>query len=189
MGVDGFWPIVSSNGKQVTLEILSDKIIAVDASIWIYQFANALRDATGEQVKASHIVGFFKRICKLLFLRIKPVFVFDGPPIPLKFAALRKRRDDTVPDSVFRKAAQQILAQNLQALMSNPQKALKIPQQPIRPDINSDSDLSVDEIHVLTDSSSDGESLSPSRRLRLSVPEEFRGSFQSEGPLTASIYL
>lgn len=179
MGVDGFWPIVSSNGKQVTLEILSDKIIAVDASIWIYQFANALRDATGEQVKASHIVGFFKRICKLLFLRIKPVFVFDGPPIPLKFAALRKRRDDTVPDSVFRKAAQQILAQNLQALMSNPQKALKIPQQPIRPDINSDSDLSVDEIHVLTDSSSDGESLSPSRRLRLSVPEEFRG-FVSE---------
>ena len=179
MGVDGFWPIVSSKGKQVTLEILSDKIIAVDASIWIYQFANALRDATGEQVKASHIVGFFKRICKLLFLRIKPVFVFDGPPIPLKFAALRKRRDDTVPDSVFRKAAQQILAQNLQALMSKPQEALKIPQQPIRPDINSDSDSSVDEIHVLTDSSSDGESLSPSRRLRLSVPEEFRG-FVSE---------
>lgn len=173
MGVDGFWPIVSSKGKRVTLEILSDKIIAVDASIWIYQFANALRDAaTGEQVRASHIVGFFKRICKLLFLRIKPVFVFDGPPIPLKFAALRKRHDDSVPDSVFRKAAQQILIQNLQLLRNDP-TALSAKGLGTLPE-RSKSDDSIDEIHVVTDSSSE-DGLSPSRRLRLTVPEEFRG--------------
>ena len=176
MGVDGFWPIVSSKGKQVTIDILSDKIIAVDASIWIYQFANALRDSTGDPVKASHIVGFFKRICKLLFLRIKPVFVFDGPPIALKFAALRKRRDDSIPDSVFRKAAQQILMQNLQVLRANPHKVFA--PKPGLPPV-SESDDSIDEIHILTDSSSDEDGVSPSRRLRLSVPEEFRG-FMSE---------
>ena len=175
MGVDGFWPIVSSKGKRVTLEILSDKVIAVDASIWIYQFANALRDSgTGEQLRASHIVGFFKRICKLLFLRVKPVFVFDGPPIPLKFAALRKRHDDTIPDSVFRKAAHQILLQNLQVLRNNPDMILSAPQRETIPDW-SESDDSIDEIHVVTDSSSDGDGLSPSRRLRLTVPAEFRG--------------
>ena len=177
MGVDGFWPIVSSKGKRVTLDILSDKIIAVDASIWIYQFANALKDAaSGDQIKASHIVGFFKRICKLLFLRIKPVFVFDGPPIPLKFAALRKRHDDTVPDSVFRKAAQQLLMQNLQRLKANTagQKSSMSSSQTEQAPL---SESSVDEIHVLTDSDDDGsmDSMSPSRRLRLTVPAEFRG--------------
>ena len=177
MGVDGFWPIVSSKGKRVTLDILSDKIIAVDASIWIYQFANALKDsASGEQIKASHIVGFFKRICKLLFLRIKPVFVFDGPPIPLKFAALRKRHDDTVPDSVFRKAAQQLLMQNLQRLKASASGAPTSQPTALVP-ASSLSDSSVDEIHVLTDSEDDGsmDSMSPSRRLRLTVPVEFRG--------------
>ena len=100
MGVDGFWPIVSSKGKLVSLNILSDKVLAIDASIWIYQFANALKDGDGEPIRGSHIVGFFKRICKLLFLRVKPIFVFDGPPIPLKFAALRKRQEDAISDAM-----------------------------------------------------------------------------------------
>lgn len=175
MGVDGFWPIVSSRGKRVTLDILADKIIAIDASIWIYQFANALRDANGEPLKAAHIVGFFKRICKLLFLRIKPVFVFDGPPIPLKFASLRKRHDDTVPDAVFRKAARQLLLQNLQAMKATPVLAERLPHEPHV--LEPDSEGSVDEVHILTDSSDND--MSPSRQLRLSVPEAFRG-FMSE---------
>jgi 5'-3' exonuclease len=161
----------------MSLDILSDKILAIDASIWIYQFAHAMKDAgTGEQVKASHIIGFFKRICKLLFLRIKPVFVFDGPPIPLKFACLRKRHDETISDAMFRKAAQQILLQNLQTLG----KPVRTSPPPFMPGPSSD----VDEIHVLTDSddgSSDG--LSPTRRLRLTVPEEFRGFMSSRRTL------
>ena len=171
MGVDGFWPIVSSKGKRVTLDVLSDKVIAIDASIWIYQFANALRDSTGEPIKCAHIVGFFKRICKLLYLRIKPVFVFDGPPIPLKFAALRKRHDDTVSDAMFRRAARQILLQNLRQMQANPD-ATPGPKPILS---QSDDEDSIDEIHILTDSSSEGEGMSPSRRLRLTVPEAFRG--------------
>jgi 5'-3' exonuclease len=172
MGVDGFWPIVSSKGKRVTIDILSDKVIAIDASIWIYQFANALRDSTGEPIRSSHIVGFFKRICKLLYLRIKPVFVFDGPPIPLKFEALRKRREDTVSDSMVKRAARQLLLQNLRQIQANPNvqnETIPILQRP------DEDDDSVDEIYVVTDSSSDDGGMSPSRRLRLSVPAAFRG--------------
>ena len=173
MGVDGFWPIVSSKGKRVTLDVLSDKVIAIDASIWIYQFANALRDSTGEPIRSSHIVGFFKRICKLLYLRIKPVFVFDGPPIPLKFAALKKRHDDTVPDSMFKRAARQLLLQNLRELQTNAN--IRGDSVPVFQQVQSEDESSVDEIHVVTDSSSDDGGMSPSRRLRLSVPEAFRG--------------
>ena len=185
MGVDGFWPIVSSKGKRVTLDILSDKVIAIDASIWIYQFANALRDAGGDPVRSSHIVGFFKRICKLLYLRIRPVFVFDGPPIPLKFAALKKRHEDIVPDSMFRKAARQILLQNLKQLQADPSSITRGSQPVLQPRESEDDD-SVDEIYVVTDSS-DGE-YSPSRRLRLSVPEAFRG-FMSERRTLDSVSL
>ncbi|KAK1317699.1 DNA repair protein UVH3 [Acorus calamus] len=49
-----------------------------DASIWIVQFMKAMRDEQGEMVRNAHLLGFFRRICKLLYLRARPVFVFDG---------------------------------------------------------------------------------------------------------------
>jgi len=48
------------------------------ASIWLYQFLTAMRDKEGNRLKNAHLLGFFRRICKLLFYNIKPVFVFDG---------------------------------------------------------------------------------------------------------------
>jgi len=49
-----------------------------DASIWLNQFLKAMRDSEGNMLRNAHLLGFFKRICKLLFYKIKPVFVFDG---------------------------------------------------------------------------------------------------------------
>jgi len=37
-----------------------------------------MRDKHGNPVPNAHLVGLFNRVCKLLYYRIKPVFVFDG---------------------------------------------------------------------------------------------------------------
>lgn len=38
----------------------------------------AMRNNDGETIKNAHLLGFFRRICRLLFHRVRPVFVFDG---------------------------------------------------------------------------------------------------------------
>ena len=52
--------------------------MAIDSSIWIYQFQATMRDKEGRGLVNAHVLGFLRRICKLLFYGIKPVFVFDG---------------------------------------------------------------------------------------------------------------
>ena len=56
------------------------------------QFVKAMRDEKGEMVRNAHLLGFFRRICKLLFLRTKPVFVFDGGTPALKRRTVIARR-------------------------------------------------------------------------------------------------
>lgn len=36
------------------------------------------QDAKGAPLPNAHLMGLFQRLCKLLYFRIKPVFVFDG---------------------------------------------------------------------------------------------------------------
>jgi DNA excision repair protein ERCC-5 len=70
--------------------------LRADASIWIYQFLNSMRDEDGNFIKYGHLLGVFRRICRLLFNRIRPVFVFDGATPALKrltIAARRRRRE------------------------------------------------------------------------------------------------
>lgn len=43
-----------------------------------------MRDKDGRMLVNAHVVGFLRRICKLLFYGIKPVFVFDGGAPALK---------------------------------------------------------------------------------------------------------
>jgi DNA excision repair protein ERCC-5 len=50
-----------------------------------------MRDESGAVLPNAHLLGLFNRICKLLFYRIKPIFVFDGPPPALKRATLAAR--------------------------------------------------------------------------------------------------
>lgn len=92
MGVIGLWSILDAGARPVRLEALAKKRLAVDASIWIYQFLKAVRDKEGNVLKNAHVVGFFRRICKLLFHGIQPVFVFDGVAPLLKRQTLRNRK-------------------------------------------------------------------------------------------------
>ncbi|AET39893.1 ssDNA endodeoxyribonuclease RAD2 Ecym_5112 [Eremothecium cymbalariae DBVPG len=93
MGVHSLWDIVGPTTKPVRLESLSNKRMAVDASIWIYQFLKATPDNGSHKLKNAHILGFFRRICKVLYFGMKPVFVFDGGAPPLKRETIRQRRE------------------------------------------------------------------------------------------------
>lgn len=93
MGVKSLWEIIGPAARPVKLEALSRKKLAVDASLWIYQFLKAARDKEGDGLNLSHIVGFFRRICKLLFFGILPLFVFDGGAPALKRQVIQSRRE------------------------------------------------------------------------------------------------
>lgn len=92
MGVTGLWQILQPCARPIKIETLNRRRLAVDASIWIYQFLKAVRDKEGNALRNSHVVGFFRRICKLLFFGIKPVFVFDGGAPSLKRQTIRARK-------------------------------------------------------------------------------------------------
>jgi len=66
------------------LETIEGKAFAIDSSIWIYQFQATMRDKDGRALVNAHVLGFLRRICKLLFYGIRPVFVFDGGAPVLK---------------------------------------------------------------------------------------------------------
>lgn len=63
---------------------MEGKALAIDSSIWIYQFQATMRDKEGRALVNAHVLGFLRRICKLLFYGIRPVFVFDGGAPALK---------------------------------------------------------------------------------------------------------
>ena len=111
MGVQSLWSLLEICGERVNVESLSGKVVAVDASIWIQQFVKAMRDErTGEMMRHAHLIGFFRRICRLIFHNIRPVFVFDGatPSIKRHTTAARRRRLEGVRSSV-KKAAEKLL--------------------------------------------------------------------------------
>lgn len=115
MGVTGLWTVVQPCARPIKLETLNKRRLAVDASIWIYQFLKAVRDKEGNALRNSHIVGFFRRICKLLYFGIKPVFVFDGGAPILKrqtIAGRQKRREGRREDAA--RTAGKLLAMQLQ---------------------------------------------------------------------------
>ncbi|KAJ8325619.1 DNA repair protein rad2 [Batrachochytrium dendrobatidis] len=74
-----------------------------------------MRSRDGNLLHGAHIIGFFRRICKLLFYGILPVFVFDGatPALKRQTIASRRHRRATVEQSL-RKTAERILSLQLQ---------------------------------------------------------------------------
>ncbi|XP_044525274.1 DNA excision repair protein ERCC-5 [Gracilinanus agilis] len=92
MGVQGLWKLLECSGRQINPETLEGKILAVDISIWLNQALKGVRDRHGNSVENAHLLTLFHRLCKLLFFRIRPIFVFDGEAPLLKKQTLAKRR-------------------------------------------------------------------------------------------------
>ncbi|XP_032656857.1 DNA excision repair protein ERCC-5 [Chelonoidis abingdonii] len=102
MGVQGLWKLLECSGRPINPETLEGKILAVDISIWLNQAVKGARDRHGNTIQNAHLLTLFHRLCKLLFFRIRPVFVFDGEAPLLKRQTLAKRRqrkDLAVSDS------------------------------------------------------------------------------------------
>ncbi|XP_034827576.1 DNA excision repair protein ERCC-5 homolog [Maniola hyperantus] len=94
MGVTGLWRLIEPAGKPVPVETLENKVLAVDISIWLHQMVKGYQDAKGAPLPNAHLMGLFQRLCKLLYFRIKPVFVFDGAFPDLKKETIAKRQDN-----------------------------------------------------------------------------------------------
>jgi DNA excision repair protein ERCC-5 len=92
MGVHGLWTLLGPVGRRVSIETLERKTLAVDVSIWLVKFIKTMRDEEGKVAKNAHIIGTLRRVVRLLFHRIRPVFVFDGGAPALKEQTLRARR-------------------------------------------------------------------------------------------------
>ncbi|KAI5269310.1 Dna Repair Protein Complementing Xp-G Cells [Manis pentadactyla] len=92
MGVQGLWKLLECSGRPVSPEALEGKVLAVDISIWLNQALKGVRDRHGNSIENAHLLTLFHRLCKLLFFRIRPVFVFDGDSPLLKKQTLAKRR-------------------------------------------------------------------------------------------------
>ncbi|PON52042.1 XPG/Rad2 endonuclease [Trema orientale] len=154
MGVQGLWELLAPVGRRVSVETLAGKKLAIgnalrlqtltlasmvalpphcglicefswtDASIWMVQFMKAMRDEKGDMVRNAHLLGFFRRICKLLYLRTKPVFVFDGgtPALKRRTVIARRRQRENAQAKV-RKTAEKLLLNHV----SFPSIRLRIP--------------------------------------------------------------
>ncbi|KAF6742054.1 flap structure-specific endonuclease [Ephemerocybe angulata] len=114
MGVKSLWSLLTPVGRPVMLETMEGKVMAIDSSIWIYQFQATMRDKEGRALTNAHVLGFLRRITKLLFYGIKPVFVFDGGAPALKRSTLNERRKKKSGAAVSHaKLAERLLAAQL----------------------------------------------------------------------------
>lgn len=107
MGIKGLMQVLKDEApnsfKETSRKSYNGKIIAIDASMQLYQFMiqikiesesgynNNLMTSEGEIT--SHLMGIMNRTVNLLDVGIKPVYVFDGKPPALKLRELSKRKE------------------------------------------------------------------------------------------------
>ncbi|CAG8498454.1 10293_t:CDS:10 [Ambispora gerdemannii] len=114
MGVKGLWSLLEPVARPIKLEKLEALVITEFQCIWLHQFLKAMRDKNGNSLKNAHLLGFFRRICKLLFYNIKPVFVFDGGiPALKRQTVVERRRRRAGKTKNLQKTAEKILANQL----------------------------------------------------------------------------
>ncbi len=84
--------------EKISFKDLHDRIIVIDAHNVLHQFLSIIRSRDGSPLKdsegriTSHLSGLFYRTANLIDARIKPVYIFDGKPHPLKEKTLEERK-------------------------------------------------------------------------------------------------
>ena len=83
--------------REIKIDDLANKKIAVDASQMLYQFISSIRQPDGTPLMdsqgrvTSHLVGIFSRVSNLIMKVLKLCFVFDGKAPELKLEEQRNR--------------------------------------------------------------------------------------------------
>ena len=101
MGIKGLYKVITENTsdciQEKDIKYYRGKIIAIDASLLLYQFVIAIRKNGFDLVDddgnpTSHLYAIFIKTMKFLEFGIKPVYVFDGKPPHLKNMVLKNRK-------------------------------------------------------------------------------------------------
>ena len=86
--------------RQIALEDLRGRSLAVDANNLLYQFLALIRMRDGRPFTdahgnvTSHLLGLLMRTTRLMGdYHVRPVFIFDGKPPDLKMKTLKARRE------------------------------------------------------------------------------------------------
>jgi len=85
--------------REIRIENLAGRRVAIDAYNTIYQFLSTIRQKDGTPLMdnkgriTSHLSGILYRGSKLLEMDIRPIFVFDGEPPKFKRKTIEKRME------------------------------------------------------------------------------------------------
>jgi flap endonuclease-1 len=84
--------------QKCTFQDFRNRVIVIDAHNVLHQFLSTIRQRDGTPLKdshgriTSHLSGLLYRTANLVEARIRPVYVFDGKPHPLKERVIEHRR-------------------------------------------------------------------------------------------------
>ncbi|XP_060084136.1 flap endonuclease GEN homolog 1-like [Ylistrum balloti] len=96
MGVKTLWPVlqeaVDSTDKNVSVQSLQGKRVAVDLSSWIVEFQTVKTKGT-YFLKNLYLRSLYYRTTELLGYGIKLIFVADGTAPDMKAAVMKKRQE------------------------------------------------------------------------------------------------
>jgi len=87
------------HGREMALDEMSGRRIAIDTFNFLYQFLSIIRGADGQPLMdsksrvTSHLSGLFYRTVNLLEAGVKPIYVFDGRAPEFKHAEAARRRE------------------------------------------------------------------------------------------------
>ncbi|MCS7138448.1 MAG: flap endonuclease-1 [Crenarchaeota archaeon] len=84
--------------REIRLEDLANKRIAIDTYNTLYQFLTIIRGPDGRPLMdsrgriTSHLSGIFYRTCNFLSAGLRPIYVFDGEPPKIKREEAERRK-------------------------------------------------------------------------------------------------
>jgi flap endonuclease-1 len=102
MGIKNLLKFLNTNYPELIKKInnnnFDQKMIAIDASILLYQVIIAIRNSGADMINSqgditSHILGLFNKTILLLKMNIMPIYVFDGKPPDFKLKVIQNRRE------------------------------------------------------------------------------------------------